>query len=163
VVRSGASTGTIKVTVEAEGLASGSVSIQSVASPRDEIPGIIEPFLRDDGRVQITRDRNVKPAVFAAKPHKLNEITQDYDLPAQAAKDYRAAITAFIQQRNLDLDTSTSDFQSLAGELAAILVKTHGHLVADDYNFLVRRFNDAKKKKSKGGTSCLSRLCPSSS
>lgn len=147
VVRSGGSTGTIKVTVEAQGLAAGSVSIQSVAPPEDRIPGISEPTLRDDGRVPVTRDMSVKSTVFAAKAHKLNEITQDYDLPAEAAKDYRAAITAFIQQRNFDLDTSKADFHALVKQLAAILEKTHGHLVADDYNFLVRQFNDAKKKK----------------
>jgi hypothetical protein len=147
VVRSGGTPGTIKVTVEAKGLAPGSVSIQSVA-PRDGvIPGISEPALRDDGRLRITRDRSVKSAVFAAKTHKLNEITQDYDLPA--AKDYRASLTAFIQQRNLDLDTSTAEFRHMVQELAAILEKTHGHLVADDYNFLVRQYNDAGKTKKK--------------
>jgi hypothetical protein len=145
IARSGASPGTIKVTVEANGLAAGSVTLRSVAPADDAISGIIEPALGDGGRQPVTRDRSVKSKVFTAKTHKLNEITQDYDLPA--TKDYRAAITAFIEQRNIDLDTSTPEFQKMVRQLADILEKTHGHLVADDYNFLARQLNDARKKK----------------
>ena len=147
VVRSGAAAGTITVTVEAHGLAAGRVTVQSVAPVKDDVPGITEPLVRDDGRVHVTRDRSVKSVIFAAKAHKLNEITQDYDLPVQAATDYATAVAAFIQQRNIDLDPAGKDFHMLVEKLTPILEKTHGHLVADDYNFLVRQLNDAKKKK----------------
>ena len=147
VLRSGASPGTITVTVEAQGLAAGRLTIQSVAPPNDSIPGISEPALRDEGHFHITRDTSVKPKVLSAKSHKLNEINQDYDLPAGSAKDYRAAITAFIQQRNIDVDTSTADFRQMVDHLATSLQRTQGHLIADDYNFLVRQFNDARKKR----------------
>jgi len=147
VVRSGATAGTIRVTVEAEGLVSGSVTLQSVTPAKDDVPGIVEPALTSDGRVPVTRDRSVKPVVFSAKAHKLNEITQDYDLPADAAKDYGAAVRAFIQQRNIGIDTESPEIRRMAAQLAAILEKTHGHLVADDYNFLARQLNDGHKKK----------------
>ncbi len=149
VVRSGAVVGQIKVIVEAKGLSPGSVSIQSVAPPDDSVPGISEPPLGDTGRLRITRDLSIKPAVFAAKSHKLNEITQDYDLPAQAAKDYRAAIRAFIEQRNIDADASSTDFRLMVERLGSILETTRGHLVADDYNFQVRQFNDARQNSAK--------------
>jgi beta-galactosidase len=144
VLRSGPSAGTIKVTVEAEGLAPATISIRSVAPREEIIPGISEPPLNDNGRVPVTRDRSVKPAVFSAKSHKLNEITQDYDLSPEAAKDYQSALTEFIRQRNIDLNTNTAEFRKMIQQLAAILEKTHGHLVADDYNFLVRQYNGKK-------------------
>jgi beta-galactosidase len=146
VLRSGTSAGTITVTVEAQGLAAGRVTIQAVAPPDDSVTGISEPALRDDGRVHVTRDTSVKPKVFSARSHKLTELTQDYDLPPTAAKDYRAAITTFIQQRNIDVDTSTSEFRAMVDHLTTSLQRTNGHLIADDYNFLVRQFNEARKK-----------------
>jgi hypothetical protein len=145
VLRSGAAPGTIKITVEAEGLAPATISIRSVAPREDAIPGISEPALNDNGRTHITRDMSVKPVVFAAKSHKLNEITQDYDLPTAAAKDYQSALTDFIRQRNVDLNTNTAEFRKIVQQLSAILEKTHGHLVADDYNFLVRQYNGKKQ------------------
>jgi hypothetical protein len=142
VVRSGAAPGTIKVTVEAAGLRSGAVSIQSAAPQDGAIPGIAEPALSDSGRVHVTRDMSVKSVTFAAKPHKLKEITQDYDIPV-------SGIANFIKERNPGVDTTASDFHQLTGHLSTILEKTHGHLVADDYNFLIRQYNDASNKKKK--------------
>ena len=141
------SPGTITVTVEAQGLTAGRVTLQAIAPKDDSVPGIAEPALRDDGRLHVTRDASVKPRVFSARSHKLTEITQDYDLPANAAKDYRAAIISFIQQRNIDVDASTAEFRMMVDHLATSLQRTNGHLIADDYNFLVRQFNDARKKR----------------
>jgi hypothetical protein len=146
VVRSGATPGTITVSVEAQGLTTGRVTIQSVAPADDSVSGIQEPSLRDDGRLHVTRDAGVKPKVFSARSHKLSEIDRDYDLPPGAAKDYRAAITDFIRARNIDVDTSTADFRLMVDRLTDSLQRTQGHLIADDYNFLVRQYNDARKK-----------------
>ena len=145
VVRSGAMPGVITVTVSSPGLAPGRVGITTIAPPGEPIPGITEPPLEDAGRGLVTRDRSVKPVVFAARQRKLAEITQDYDL---SGKDYAAAVRSFIEQRNAGVDLSNgAEFRAMVAQLAAILEKTHGHLVADDYNFLVRQFNDARAKK----------------
>lgn len=149
VLRSGASAGTITVTVEASGLQAGSVTVEAVAPPDDTVTGIAEPAVADRGRVRVTRDMSVKSVVFAAKSHKMNEITQDYELPAGAAPDYAAATATFIRQRNIDIDPTTADFRAMVQHLAAILEETRGHLVADDYNFQVRQFNSGSGKKKK--------------
>jgi hypothetical protein len=145
VVRSASAAGRITVRVESPGLKPGVATIDSVEPPDDTIPGIAEPALFDNGRLRITRDKNVEPAIFAAHSHKLNEITQDYDIPSTTG--YAAAITTFIEQRNIDADTSTEAFRGLVTHLAALLTTTRGHLVADDYNFLIRQFNDKRTKK----------------
>jgi hypothetical protein len=55
-----------------------------------------------------------------------------------------------IRSENPTLDTSNSEaFRTLAGKLVALLEQRNGHLVADDYNFMVREFNNAKSKKKK--------------
>lgn len=147
VLRSGPNPGAITVTVEAAGLTPGRVTIQSIAPVNDSVPGISETALGDDGRQPVTRDASRRPMVLTAKtPHKLHEIDRDYDLPSAASKNYRSAITDFIRQRNIDVDTSTAEFRAMVNKLTDSLQRTQGHLIADDYNFLVRQYNDARKK-----------------
>jgi len=146
VVRSGSAAGRITVRVESPGLKTGVVTIDSVERPDDKIPGIAEPALFDNERLRITRDANVKPAIFAARSHKLNEIAQDYNIP-RSTGGYAVAISTFIEKRNIDADTSTASFHDLVTHLADLLTTTRGHLVADDYNFLIRQFNDKRIKK----------------
>jgi hypothetical protein len=77
----------------------------------------------------------------------LTEIRQDYDFKAESRSAYRKQLVAFIKEKNPAIDTSSKAFGELADRLAQIVDERNGHLVADDYNFAVRAFNDRPKTK----------------
>ncbi|MBV9082224.1 MAG: hypothetical protein JOZ62_06095 [Acidobacteriaceae bacterium] len=147
VIRSQESAGIIELSVEAPGMKSGQVSIRAVEPGRNEIDGISEPVLSDAGRIPVTRDRAFKPAVVASKPAKLKELGQDYTLSPTPDGSYDTAVRDFILQRNPGVNTSTPEFRAMVNRLASDLARTHGHLIADDYNFQVRQFNDKRTRR----------------
>ncbi len=146
VIRSTENAGRIVVTVDAPGLRSGRVTLTTVEPANDEVPGISEPAVTDTGRTMVTRDAGFKTVVLKAKRQRIAEITQDYDIP-EVNGGYEGAIRQFIVRRNAGVDESTPQFQALILQLASVLKRTRGHMIADDYNFLVRRFNDTEKKQ----------------
>ncbi len=147
VIRSTGRAGDIVVTVDAPGLRSGCVRLMSIRPTDNTVPGISEPALSDTGRQRVARQAHFQPLVLAQKVQRIKELTEDYDLPKSPGEGYEAAVRNFIQERNAAFDTSTPQFRALVSHLASDLERTHGHLIADDYNFLIRRFNDSRISK----------------
>ncbi len=141
VIRSAEQPGPIVVTVTAPGLRAGRLTLNAVAPPPDDVPGIFEPRLSDAGRQHVVRDPHFKPFILTYKTYKIKEISQDIDIRENPQKGYDEAIRRFILQHNPGLDDSNPQFGALIAHLVADLKRTHGHLTADDYNFLIREFN----------------------
>ncbi len=151
VLRSTATPGEIHVRVSAPGLAPAEVAINSVAPALDQVAGLSEPAIRDAGRVVVARDASFKPAIVAAKNRKLAEINQDAQFTL-AAGGYREQVEAFIRAHAAGVDPFSADYRALVERLVAIVTERNGLMIADDYNFNVRTFNDqlgAKAKKKK--------------
>jgi beta-galactosidase len=143
VIRSSELPGKIVVTVSAPGLRSGRVVLSAVNPPVDNVPGIVEPALSDSGRVRVTRDLSFKPVVIRTKKAKIAEISQDVYIHADPHKGYDSPVRKFILDRNPGLNDSTPQFGELIDHLVRDLERTHGRLIADDYNFLVRKYNES--------------------
>jgi hypothetical protein len=146
VVRAKAAAGTIRVRVTAPGLEPAEATVTSVAAPDDRVAGITEPPLSDDGRAAVARDASFKTAVVAAKRGRLTEIRQDFDFKAGSREEYGNQIAAFVRERNPGLDPFTAAYRAFIERITSIVAERNGHLVADDYNFNVRKFNDAVKQ-----------------
>jgi len=104
------------------------------------VDGIVEPSLSDDGRLAVRRDPSVKPVVCAAKSGKLAEIRQHHDF--RPAGGYREQIAAFVRERNPGIDPFTAAYRAFIERMTRIVEERNGRLVADDYSFNVRAFND---------------------
>ncbi len=53
-------------------------------------------------------------------------------------------ISEYILKNNPSVDTSTIEFRALKDLFAAQLFNTKGHLIADDYNFSVDKYNNCR-------------------
>jgi hypothetical protein len=151
VLRSTATPGEIRVRVSAPGLAPAEVALASVAPEAEVVAGITEPAVRGTSRIAVLRDPNFKPAIVAAKNRKLAEINQDAQFTLSAGS-YREQVEAFIRAHAAGVDPFSADYRALVERLVAIVTERNGLMIADDYNFNVRAFNDqlgAKTKKKK--------------
>jgi beta-galactosidase len=148
VVRSTATAGEIRVTVSAPGLASAEVTLHSVAPQADDVPGISEPTVSDDGRAPVRRDPQFHAAVLASKVQVVAEAMDDLSFPGPA-DHYREQIEAYIHAHSTGVDPFSTSYRSLVERLTAIVNQRDGHLIADDYNFNARAFNDAVRPKPK--------------
>lgn len=142
LVRSGATPGAIIVRVSAPGFEPAEVRIAAVAPPKDDVPGIITPPLADVGRVPVRRDPDFQPAILPSKAHALGEIQHDYHFPAPSLDACRHELEAFVLQRNPQADEFSAGYREFIEELAREMYNRGGELVADDYNFDVRAFNE---------------------
>lgn len=136
IVRSTATPGRIRVTVSSKGLAPATIEIDSRA-PEPIISSAIQPALNDAGRLPVTRDPAYLAPVSFRRPQEIKPLDEHFDVDPKA-------IEAFIAQRNPKLDTKSIPFQALIARLQRILEKNANHLVADDYNFAIRNYHDAR-------------------
>lgn len=148
LLRSTATPGEIRVRLSAPGVEAAEVVIVSVAPAADRVTGIAEAGLDDAGRVAVQRDPNFKTAVVGAKTSKLVEIKQDVEFKP-AADGYREPVERFVREHAQGVDPFTADYRALVERLVAIVTERNGLLIADDYNFNVRAFNDRGKAKKK--------------
>ncbi len=154
LVRSTAQPGEIHVSVAAPGLKPAELTLVSVAPPNDSVPGITEPRLSDEGRLQVVRLASVQSAPSKAS-NSITEIGKDYKIPTGSRDDVRIRIEEFIKQRNPSLDTTTASYGAFVDRLTTLVIERDGTLIADDYNFLAGAYgkpeskSPAKKKQKK--------------
>jgi dienelactone hydrolase len=86
VLRSTATSGSIKVRVTAPGLEPAEVTLESLPPAADRVEGILEPPVQDAGRIHVSRDARFKPVIVAAKNSKKRTVAQVED---HAAEDFR--------------------------------------------------------------------------
>jgi hypothetical protein len=70
-------------------------------------------------------------------------IYEDLHLPQGEADSYRRKLNEVIQRDNPGVDTASPAYAELLRELTERLVRGNGTLVADDFNFAVRKHNES--------------------
>lgn len=142
VIRSTARPGKITVTVSAEGLRSGSVTLHS-SEPRDAaIAGIAEPRLDDRGRQAVSRDLNFREKVEYIE--EMKPILSPAQIEASSTQEYAKAMTQFVLERNPAIDRKSVEFRKLIRRLTSYIENVNGELTEDDYNFIARTYNDLR-------------------
>lgn len=138
VIRSTNEAGQIKVRVSSPGLEPGEIVIKTAIPKTDETALISEPRLDDGNRFAVMRDFSfveIVEYVEEIKQIKENHIIQG---------DYQKGIKKFINQKNAEINPKTIEYRMLIDRMTGYLKKMNGDLIADDYNFIVRSYNDAR-------------------
>ncbi len=143
VIRSSGKPGTIRVTVSASGLASGTIEIYAEA-PKPGIPSITEPQLDENGRVPVSR-QFLSVARLEEAPQEIKRSDEDVILTAADKRGYVTVLTEHILRNNPAVDTTTFEFRALTALLSTYLMNNKGRMVADDYNFNVDHFNTSRQ------------------
>jgi hypothetical protein len=141
IVRSTNKPGKITVSVSAEGLTSAEIEIQTF--PVIHVAnGIVESPLPDAGRLKVQREINFREQVEYIE--EIKPIISPYHINAFSTEDYERQIRNFVQTRNPVVDRNTIEFEKLIRRLTAYIENTNGELTEDDYNFIVRQYNDSR-------------------
>jgi beta-galactosidase len=146
VVRSSNQPGRITVAVSSAGLKTGRAEIVSEAPPSNPGAFVYQPALSDQGRSPVRRDPSYRqPASFRGLG-EIAEIDRHHRLSAASLQQARQEIERFVAAANPRLDCRTEACRILLDRLADSLFRNRGELVADEYNFLVRTHNSARKQ-----------------
>lgn len=142
VIRSTAQPGRITVTVRADGLQSGSVTLCSVEPRACTVEGIVEPKLDDRGRGPVRRDLNYRETVEYVE--EMKPILSPAQIEATTKQEYAKAMTQFVLERNPSMDKKSVEFHKLIRRLTTYIENVNGELTEDDYNFIARTYNDVR-------------------
>ena len=139
VVRTTGQSGTIKVTVSAEGMEPGEIKLESQAPPNDALIGVREHTLSDEGRSAVTKDEAFKEQVRFHETIK--PIRGNHDFSKTPVDSLSLEIKEFIQSENKNILPDRKGFPLLLEQLTSAVRRSQGTLVADDYNFLANQYN----------------------
>ena len=139
VVRSTHVPGTITVKVSAQGLKGGVISIHSTPVGKSAGP-VKEPVLSDRKRKGVERHSNY--AQELSYEAELNTLVALQKFTAATEAEYRRQIKDFIVNKNPKAELASIEFETLLDKLASYLYAKDGELVEDDYNFIIRIYND---------------------
>ncbi|MGM9787246.1 MAG: glycoside hydrolase family 2 protein [Candidatus Cryptobacteroides sp.] len=142
IVRTSDKPGLITVTVTAEGLKPGTLTLKSVKNRKKTIAGVSEIQLKDEGRTKVARD-----SVFFEKVEYVQEISPIFapeQFNASSTEEYVRIIRAFVMDRNPGIDVDCIEFGFLMERLGTYLENTAGELTEDDYNFIGKSYNDLR-------------------
>ncbi len=143
LIRSTSHSGTITVAVSSSGLESGHINIMAINPPRAQVAGITTPSLSDQGRA-IHQIKSYTRHSHVDYPKELNNINGNHFISSKSAQAYIDSIALFIQTRNPEADPNSTAFKTLTHNLGTYLQQMDGQLIADDYNFKIRQFNDCR-------------------
>ncbi len=140
-IRSTAEPGVITVTAESPGLEPATLRIESIQPAGEHGPGLIEP-----GRGQRQdASRHSRDLAGAQAPTRrkgtIRIFFEDLRYPPMSLAEYRAKLDTRIRAENPQVNAVSPAYAALLDELAGLLVKGEGTLIADDCNFAARRFN----------------------
>ncbi len=148
LVRSTATPGEIQVTASSPGLPDATLTLYSVAPAEPKGNAISEPKLSDDGRSAVHRDASFQARVLAHQVQIVSEIPDDVSFPGPS-ENYRAQVEAFIKAHSTGVNPFSSEYRSFIERLVAIVNQRDGHLIADDFNFNARMFNEQMRANAK--------------
>lgn len=145
-IRSTNEPGTIRISVTAEGLPPATIDIRSILPQTGEPKGIYQPREADPIIPQIVlkahHPTDEQGERYRLAGDVLSEVQDDIHLGMRDAASYRTLIDAFIRKDNtVPLDGGAEAYERLLDHMVAQLMKDHGNLVADDYNFNIRLYN----------------------
>jgi beta-galactosidase len=142
VVRSTGVPGKISVSASASGLASGIVEIDAVQMPADN-KVVLEPALSDEGRKRVSRPE-LDLFTLEEAPGEMKTTVAELNLGTRSEKDYAKLVSEAILKNNPSTDTSTIEYKTLVSLLTRHLLNNNGILIADDYNFNIRHYNNCR-------------------
>jgi beta-galactosidase len=142
VIRSTGKPGRIHVTVSATGLASGSFDIDAMEI-KPESSFIMEPVLSNEGRNPVIKT-GFKRDRLDETPAEIRSTYDELKLTALDKEGYANGVRDYIINHNQAIDTSTVEFRALISVFASQLLNNNGRLIADDYNFNVSHYNNAR-------------------
>lgn len=148
VLRSTATPGEIRVRVSSPGLEPAELSLTATAPRAGPVTGIREPAIHDAGRVAVARDTAFRTAVVVAKNRKIVTISEDVQF-APSARGFGEQVEAFVRAHANGVDPLSPDYRALVDRFVTIVAERNGLLIADDYNFNVRAFNELPPAKAK--------------
>lgn len=140
LLRATPESGKIKVTVSSPGLSSDTLVIESIVPPKPSEKAVIQPKVetanKRDVKVQSNRKR------YTAAPGRALIKPSDYDIDIEGdnANELRNNLRTWIKEKNPKLDTSSEEYRSLENRLVDMLKIGKGHLIQDDYNFVVEQY-----------------------
>ena len=151
-VRSTREAGIIEVTAVSEGDASlepAAIRIRSVVPVEGELGGIEEPPAEDGpGETPPVGYRGLDhqpPAKSGSggleNPQKISAVYEDIRFPEGDREEYRKRIDEFIRSKNPRMEILSEAYRVLLDGFCDLLERGRGVLIADDYNFLVQRYN----------------------
>lgn len=138
-IRSTTETGTVTITAESPGLEPATISIKSIAPAKGHSTGIIEPAV-GDGMIQKGMPSTWMKGLRKQKG-TIKIFFEDLRYKPMSVEEYRANIDKRIRAENPKVNNALPAYAALLDELAGLLVKGEGILIADDCNFAVKRFN----------------------
>jgi beta-galactosidase len=139
VIRSTGKPGTIRITVSASGLASGSVEIVATENKPDN-SFVIEPELENEGREPVDKE-TLSSERLEEIPQEIRLMQDELILPPADKPAYSRAIREYIYKNNPSVDTASVEFRELLKLFTMQLINNNGRLIADDYNFNAGHFN----------------------
>ena len=140
-IRSTAETGTVTVTVESPGLEPATIRIESFQLAKRDFPGIIEPAVEDGEMQQGITSTSKAGKVSRKKKGAIKIFFEDLRYTPMSLEEYHSKLDFRIRAENPNLNTASPAYAALLDELAGLLVKGEGILIADDCNFAIKRFN----------------------
>ncbi len=147
VIRSTGKNGVVKIKVMAEGLESGEVLINVINKFKNQ-DIISEPLLSEEGRSKPVRPDN-RSKTENRLPVILNDTRNDIALSGSLSQqNLKKEVLNKISIENPGIDPSQASVKLLAGIFSKHLSTNNGLLVADDYNFIISKYNTAREVES---------------
>ncbi|MCF8262902.1 MAG: DUF4982 domain-containing protein [Melioribacteraceae bacterium] len=141
IIRSTDEEGEIKVKVSADGLTGDEITVLSTRPKKDKSL-ITQVRLSDKNRIGVIKDEGFIPSVEYIR--EIEDIINNQIFNADNSKEYQKQISKFILKNNKSVYKKSFAFKRLENEFGIYLVKMNGELVADDYNFIIKKYNDAR-------------------
>ena len=141
VIRSTPETGKIRVSVSSQGLEAGEIEIQSIRKSSPD-GAILQPALKDEGRKRIEKiDISMVRAKYI---EEIGPISGNIDIKGSRPEEYKASVMKLIKDNNHSVQEESREFEALLEWLGDYLTRMEGELLADDFNFQVRQYNNCR-------------------
>ncbi|MFW5985234.1 MAG: glycoside hydrolase family 2 TIM barrel-domain containing protein [Halanaerobiaceae bacterium] len=139
-IRSTCNPGQIKIQVTSFALQADEITIKSVIPEKKDDTGIKEFPVQKNKTRKLEKKAGInyqnEKGIYALK-----ETKEDIDFSSYPESEYRSRLAKLIKKRNKDIIIDQDILQILLKVMVEYLKKEEGILVADDYNFLINRYN----------------------
>ncbi|MFW5980596.1 MAG: glycoside hydrolase family 2 protein [Halanaerobiaceae bacterium] len=139
-VRASSTPGEIKVRVNSPEIKADEIIINTVSPEKNKYMGIKEYPIREDKDRKIEKTDEVKYN-RTNETYALKETFENIDFTRYPETEYDKKLEDLITKRNEDIIIDNDIFSVLIEVMVNYMKKENGILIADDYNFLINRYN----------------------
>ncbi|MFW6308839.1 MAG: hypothetical protein ACOC1S_02355, partial [bacterium] len=139
-VRASSTPGEIKVRVNSPEIKADEIIINTVSPEKNKYMGIKEYPIREDKDRKIEKTDEVKYN-RTNETYALKETFENIDFTRYPETEYDKKLEDLITKRNKDIIIDNDIFSVLIEVMVNYMKKENGILIADDYNFLINRYN----------------------